>query len=174
MKCKFCGQPLRPANGSRFHSAQFKKHNSWKCRRDFLRRNPATDHTKAAEAQVLAKAKRGVEYILERQARGKRWFRSQYAAELEAAGLPPNCEIAAIVLGINMVTLKKRLQAGTDLLAPLMPTVRSERVSPVRLKVLFPELVSKIVVYNLSEKRRLKRKIAKVRAEAADLKEMEV
>lgn len=174
MKCKFCGKRVRPRWTNSGCAQQPAPHNTWKCRRDFLRRQAIKKALSKSTAQVMAKAKRGLKYIIERQSCGKKWFRSRYAAELEAAGLPPNCEIAAIVLGVNLVTIKKRLLNGTDLLAPLKAASRSNRESPVRLKVLFPKLVSKIVIYNLSEKRRLKRKIAKVRAEAAELEEMEV
>jgi rRNA maturation protein Nop10 len=173
MKCPHCGVLIRSVHEN-LSTKRFQPHNTWKCQRALLRRQRRLETCDESEAQVLAKAKRGLEYIIERQACGKKWFRSHHAAELEAAGLPPNCEIAAIVLGLNMVTLKKRLLNGTDLMAPLRADSRSGRGSLVPLKVLFPELVSKIIIYNRSEKRRLKRKIAKVRAEAAKLKEMKV
>lgn len=174
MRCDFCGDQLRQKWNRKSSSYNRARFCGRKCRRAFWRRQSMTETLKDSEAQVLAKAKRGADYIIERQSRGKKWFRSIHAVELEAAGLPPNCEIAAISLGISPITLKKRLQNGTDLLAPLRTDHRNGRESLVRLKVLFPELISKIIIYNCSEKRRLKRRVAKVRAEAAKFKKMEV
>ena len=174
MKCPYCGVVMRATGERRSPSKNVQEHNAWKCRRAGQRRQRAMNTQAMAEAKVLAKAKQGLEYLVERQARGKKWFRSQHAAELEAAGLPPNCEVAAIVLGVNLATVKKRLANGIDLLKPLRADSRNGRGSSVRLRVLFPEFAEKIVIYNPSEKRRLKRKLAKVRKEAAVLDEMEV
>ena len=73
----------------------------------------------------------------------RRWTRSRYADQLEAAGLPGNFFVAASLYGISEGTLRMRLRRGTSLLMPLKRNERYGRYEDTPLSVFSEELKTK-------------------------------
>jgi len=168
LRCGYCNKVLKVVR-------QAKRYCDVNCRVAASKRRvrdaeDTVESKAAAQAAVRDKAAQGLAYVLDRQARGFRWFRSSCADELEAHGLPGNRVVAAAVLGISVDTLQRRLRYGTDLLAPLQHSRRVNRMSDTPLVVPSAKVLAQIRIHPTSRDIALRR----VKAAAANEPEMEV
>ena len=159
MRCRFC-------KGSCHMSEAVSDFCSNRCRMRYRRAQARVGHEAKAQTWVDSSAERGLQFVLERQACGKKWFRGRYADELEAHGLPGNVVVAAAVLGLDAITLRKRLVNGTDLLAPLKPDSRHGRRAYVPLVIPPARVLAKVRIHSTGKEIELRKIKARVKREA--------